>query len=330
MRSETYLITGITGYIGSLITKTLMEQDAYKVGSVRIVGLVRNLKKATEVFKEYDCSNLTFVEMDIVDVQKNIEQLQMPIDYVIHCAASTTSTYMISNPVEVADGIILGTKNLLEVARDKHVKSFVYISSMEVYGNVRELGRTRKEDEFGEVLLNVARSCYPLAKRMAEHYCYSYYKEYGVPVKVARLAQTFGVGVRPDDNRVYMQFAKAVYEKKDIVLKTRGLSVGNYCAADDAVNAILKIMVDGKDGETYNVVNEENTMSVHQMAEMVAKEIASGEITVKFELEDNSKTGYAPDTALRMSGDKLRELGWSPTKDLEQMYRDVLKDLTSE
>ncbi len=325
MQSGTYLITGITGYIGGLVAKTLMQQEAYRAGDIKVIGLVRNIQKATEAFAGWDCSNLTFVQMELSDVQKGMGQLQMPIDYVIHCAAVTTSSYMISNPVEVADGIVIGTKQLLDVARDKVVKSFVYISSMEVYGNVEEIGRTRKEEELGTVLLESARSCYPLAKRMAEHYCYSYYKEYGVPVKVARLAQTFGVGVHPDDSRVYMQFAKAAYEKKDIVLKTQGLSVGNYCAADDAVDAIFKIMTDGENGETYNVVNEENTMSIRQMAELVAAEIAGGDIAVQIEPEENSKTGYAPDTTLRMSGEKLRELGWYPTKNLVQMYQDVIQ-----
>jgi nucleoside-diphosphate-sugar epimerase len=146
-------------------------------------------------------------------------------------------------------------------------------------------------------------------------------------VKVARLAQTFGIGARMDDNRVYMQFARAAYENKDIVLKTQGLSVGNYCAADDAVNAIFTILEKGVDGEIYNVVNEENTMCIRDMAELVASEIAHGKISVVVETEDSGKTGYAADTALRMSGEKLRHLGWKPTKNLVQMYRDLVTEL---
>jgi nucleoside-diphosphate-sugar epimerase len=146
-------------------------------------------------------------------------------------------------------------------------------------------------------------------------------------VKVARLAQTFGEGVRPDDNRVYMQFARAAYEGRDIVLKTQGLSVGNYCAADDAVNAIFTILEKGADGETYNVVNEENTMCIRDMAQLVASEIAHGKIKVVVDTEDLGKTGYAADTALRMSGEKLRLLGWKPTKNLVQMYRDLVREL---
>lgn len=326
MLEGTYLITGISGYIGSLLAKTLMSSDLYSQGKIRIVGLARNMKKAQAVFEGCNCAFLSFVEADLQRPGLILEDVKN-IDYIIHCAATTTSGYMVSNPVETADGIILGTKNMLELAVRLQIRSFVYLSSMEAYGIADDLGRPRKEDELGMVPLESARSCYPLGKRIAEHYCSIYHKEYGLPVKVARLAQTFGVGARTDDNRVYMQFARAAYENKDIVLKTQGLSVGNYCAADDAVNAIFTIMEKGVDGETYNVVNEENTMHIRDMAELVASEIAHGKIRVIVETQDSGKTGYAADTALRMSGEKLRHLGWKPTKNLVQMYLDLVKVL---
>lgn len=324
MQNGIYLITGVTGYIGSLLVKRLIEQPEYASGMIRIIGVVRSVDKAVKMFAESDCTYVTFVEADISNAETLMKQVKEPVDYIIHCAAVTTSAYMISNPVETADGIVLGTKNLLDFARYKTVKGFIYLSSMEVYGNVTDIGRNRCEEELGEILLESPRSCYSLGKRMAEHYCHIYHKEYSVPIKIARLAQTFGVGVRPEDNRVYMQFARAAYEKRDIVLKTQGFSVGNYCASDDVVNAIFVIMQKGVDGETYNVVNEENTMCIRDMAQLVAREIANGEIVVKVRTEDLAKTGYAPDTELRMSSEKLKELGWRPTKNLVQMYRDVL------
>lgn len=91
-------------------------------------------------------------------------------------------------------------------------------SSDKVYGTVDDIGRPRKEDELGGMEIFFSRCCYPRGKRMAEHYCYIYQQEYGIPVKIARLAQTFGKGIRPDDNRVYMQFARAVNEGRDIIL----------------------------------------------------------------------------------------------------------------
>ena len=124
-----------------------------------------------------------------------------------------------------------------------------------------------------------------------------------------------------------MQFARSAMQYEDIVLKTQGLSVGNYCDSTDAVNAVMMLLHKGENGEIYNVVNEENTMTIRQMAQLVSDRIAGGRIQVRVEAEDTTKTGYAPDTALRMSAEKLRLLGWRPTKNLEQMYRDVIQEL---
>lgn len=319
-----YLITGATGTLGHMIMTSLMSTTEYIEGNLKLIAIARDVTKLERLYKE--CSNVEICAIDIC-ANENVKSIVGDIDYIIHCAATTTSATMISNPVEVADGIVLGTKNILELARQKKVTSMVYLSSMEVYGSAPDIGRTRNECELGDLDLDSPRSCYPLAKRIAEHYCYIYAKEYGVAVKIARLAQTFGLGVQSEDNRVYMQFARAVCENKDIVLKTLGNSMGNYCSTDDAVNGIFTILENGEDGETYNVVNESNTMTIKEMAELVADKIAGGKIAVLIEEKDLSVTGYAPSTGLRLSSEKLRNLGWNPTKNLIQMYEDVIETI---
>ena len=323
-----YLITGATGLIG----RRLIEQIVYKAGrGITVLVLpVRNIPEAQKQFEEYrkqEKADIIYVECDLEHMVKEKFDIGINIDYLIHCAAPTMSAYMIANPVETVDAIVLGTKNALELARYFKVTSMVYLSSMEVYGVVEDKGTEREEDELGEIDFTSSRSCYSLGKRMAEHYCYIYLKEYGVPVKIARLSQVFGRGVRESDNRVFMQFARAAVEQKDIVLKTEGKSLGNYCETEDTVKAILTILKKGTDGEVYNVVNEENTMTIREMANLVADKIACGGIRVRIRLEDLSKTGYAPDTGLRLSGKKLRMLGWRPSKNLEQMYADVIEEI---
>ena len=76
-----------------------------------------------------------------------------------------------------------------------------------------------------------------------------------------------------------------------------------------------------------SVVNEENTMRIREMAELVAMKAADGRIQVKIEEEDIRITGYAPDTGLRLSGKKLRGLGWKPEKGLLRMYQDMIEEL---
>ena len=162
---------------------------------------------------------------------------------------------------------------------------------------------------------------------MAENICYSYYEEYGVPIKIARLAQTFGTGVLPSDRRVFSQFAKAVREGTDIILHTKGHSMGNYCGISDAVLGIITILENGANGEAYNVVNESNTMTIRQMAELVADKIADGKIRVVYDIAEDNQYGYAADTSLRLSSRKLRALGWEPKESLEEMYTQLVGEL---
>ncbi len=308
---------------GSLVRRILMEKAV-----CHMILPVRNLARAKTLYKglpDDDRQKLHFLEMQLEETWDR--QIPMPVDYLIHCACMTQSAQMVSHPVETADSIVMGTRNALEFAWKKQVKSMVYVSSMEVYGVMEDTGLLAGEDELGMLDLCSPRSSYPMGKRMAEHYCHLYYQEYHTPVKIARLSQTFGDRIRREDNRVYMQFARAAYEGRDLVLKTSGRSMGNYCALDDTVEGILTILYKGKDGEAYNVVNEANTMRIRDMAVLVAKKVAGGRSKVKIEEENPAQTDYAPDTGLKLSGEKLRKLGWVPKKSLEEMYQDVIEGL---
>ncbi len=314
-KNSNILITGGTGFIGSLLVKSFLKKDVCK----KIILPVRNLTKAK---KMYNDKKIVFIKSNL----ENLTNIPGKIDYIIHCAAVTKSTEMIENPIEVADGIVLGTKNMLELARKKKVKSMVYISSWEVYGD-KKSDSLLTENELGNISLTSIRSCYPLSKRIAEHYCHLYFQEYEVPVKVARLAQIFGKGVIKDDSRIFMQIAKSVVENKDIILHTSGMSIGNYCASEDMINAVYTILTRGESNETYNVVNEENSMRIKDMANLVAKKIAKGNIKVICENKVADKFGFAPEKQAKMSSEKLRGLGWMPSKNLEQMYRDIIDEI---
>lgn len=318
---KTYFITGVTGYIGSTLIRRLLQEEPKPY----IIAPVRDKQAALRLFP----TGVEFLQMDLCDRQC-VEQLSdrsRNIDYMIHCASITKSAEMIAHPVEVIESIVNSTQNILEFARRCQIESMVYLSSMEVYGKIDcGDGHRVKEDEVsrGEVEILNARSCYPLGKRMAENICFCYYKEYGVPVKIARLAQTFGGEIKDTDQRVFAQFARAAQRGEDIVLHTRGTSMGNYCDIGDAVLGIMTILNKGMDGEVYNVVNEENTMTIRQMAELVAEQITNGKSRVTYEMPEDNVYGYATDTGLRMSGEKLKRLGWKPQKTLYDMYCDIV------
>lgn len=318
INKTSFLITGATGYIGSNLIKYLCDHTDSK-----IYALVRDKDKATKQLQ----SGISILESDLTSWNAYMGQEQS-LDYIIHCASITKSLEMISHPVKVIESIVNTTQDVMELARKCRCKSVVYLSSMEVYGDIDcSNGHRVSEKELGSIDLFNVRSCYPMGKRMAENICYSYFKEYGVPVKIVRLAQTFGRGVLPTDTRVFAQFVRAAKEKNNIVLHTQGNSMGNYCGIDDTVSGIMTVLHYGKDGESYNVVNEANTMTVGQMAELVANRVAGGKIKVTYEIPQDNIYGYAVDTGLRLSGEKLMGLGWKPMQSIEDMYRDMLEEL---
>ncbi len=323
------LITGATGYIGSMLIRHLMRDKK----DIEIVAPVRDIAKARGMLLD----GVQYYETDFLDNPFGdgswiTQHMPDECDYIIHCACVTSSSEMITRPVETTASILKITENILEIARrckkSGSLKSMVYLSSMEVYGHIDcSDGHRAVEKEFGVINPLDTRSCYPMGKRMAENLCYSYFKEYGVPVKVARLAQTFGHGVPLADTRVFSQFANAAACGNDIVLHTEGASMGNYCGIDDAVKGIITILEHGGDGEAYNVVNEENTMTIREMAQLVAERIAGGRIRVVYDIPKDNRYGYAAYTGLRLSGKKLERLGWKPEQTLVEMYRDMLEDI---
>ena len=246
----------------------------------------------------------------------------------VMAASMTASSDFINRPVETTETVLYGTNNILKLARDKKVKQVVYLSTMEVYGVDDWQNEKVTEEQLGYIDILKPRSSYPESKRLAENLCVSYWSEYGVPVKIARLAQTFGPGVTKDDNRVFAQFAKSVINKNNIVLHTTGKSVRNYCYIRDCILAILTLLTKGENGQAYTVANEESCVSIKEMAEMVAKDIANGDIKVIIDIpKDIESYGYAPEENLKLSSKKIESLGWKAKIGLEESYRRMIESM---
>ena len=314
------LVTGATGLIGSLCIKAFLTYKKISKKNITIIGLARNPDKVKDVFKKEERDGIEFIYQDITDSLS----LDLNVDYIIHTANSTTSSFFISNPVEVINDIYVGTNNILAFAKRTKVKSIVYLSSMEVFGIVEEKNTRYTENELGYLDLQNIRSCYSEGKRMAELLCKSYVSEYEVPVKIARLSQTFGAGILKTENRVFAQFLRSAIKGENIVLHTKGQSIGNYCYTADVIKALILLLKEGNDGEVYNVVNEENSISISDMAKMVAETFSFGKSQVIFDIPSNNLYGYAPDTKLKLSSEKLSKLGWKPEVSLKDMYRRMI------
>lgn len=320
LENKTVLITGGTGLIGSILVKAIMMRNERFDANINMILFVIDEKMSKE---QFGTEHIEYIEGDIAEY--SIKDLK--IDYIIHAASPTQSRFFIQNPVETLDISVIGTKKVLEQAKKSNVKSMVYLSSMEMYGVLDSENVT--EDLLGYIdTLNV-RSSYSEGKRMCELYNYSYYSEYGVPTKIARLAQTFGAGVSENETRVYKTFVDSILDKKDIILKTTGTTNINYSYTTDTVIGILYILLNGKNGEAYNLVGEKTNMTIAQSAKWLAEEYGENKVTVKCEISDEKKQ-FAPDNKLILSNEKIKELGWKPKYNLKQGYDRLIKYLQEE
>lgn len=308
LANASFLITGATGLIGSSLIRCLLALNK----GIRVIAPVRNREKAAVMFDDL-YNGVEWVECDLA--LDDYEQVGK-VDYVIHCAAPTSSKFFVDCPVETIRVIYEATASLLNYAHRQSVKGFVYLSSLEVYGS--GLPDTKiTEDMQGYWDVVSVRSSYSIAKRAVENLCCAYASEYHVPVKVARLTQTTGAGIAKDDNRVIAQFAKLAAKGEDIVLHTTGESARPYCYTMDCVSALLYILLKGKAGEAYNVANEDTYISARGMAEFL-RDNFNPSIQVRIELND--QMGYAPVSKLPLSAAKLLSTGWRPQYDLRRIF----------
>ncbi len=306
LQNSTIFITGATGLIGATLINALLYVNDKRHLNLSILALVRDKKRAVERFSGLeDYSEILRFKIGTVE---SLPEIDERIDYVIHGASQTASRMFIEQPVETIATAVDGTKNLLELARKKKVKGFVYLSSMEVYG-YPERGHKVIEDEIGAVTPLDLRNSYPLSKQLCENMCCAYSGEYNVPARIIRLTQTFGPGVNYNDTRIFAEFGRCVIEKRDIVLRTTGETERSYLYTSDAVTAILTVLLKGKNAQAYNAADERTYCSIAEMAQKVAE---MGGIQVKFDLVDENVMGYPKTLYMDLDTSLIRSLGWIP------------------
>ena len=308
---KSVFITGATGLVGSMLVRTLCAAPA----DIHVIAHVRNEQKARAMFGSLPISYA------VGDVTAPVGYAG-PVDHILHTASVTASKSFVTQPVETLMTAIEGTRNLLEFARQKKVLSMVYVSSMEAFGITDPSLDRITEKDLGYIDILSVRSSYSEGKRICECLCAAYASEYGVPVKIARLAQTFGAGVSASDGRVFAQFTKSCLAGKDIVLHTEGKSMGNYCYTADAVRGLLTILLRGETANAYTVVNESTSMPIRDVAKLVSDTLTGGQTRIIFDIPESALTyGYAPDVTMRLTCAKLRSLGWNAEVDLPEMFR---------
>lgn len=315
---KTVLVTGATGLLGGMICKALLCANHVRGAEIGIVALCRSREKAERFFGELledDSLLLLFA-----DVTQPVE-CPVHVDYIIHGASITGSKEFVTRPVDTINTTLAGTENMLRLAVKQRPEGFLYLSSLEVYGVTDPDAEWIDESCGGYIDPLSVRSSYSESKRMAENLCAAYCSQYGVNARVVRLAQTFGAGVEYSDGRVFAMLARSVIEKKDIVLRTDGSTLRNYCYLSDAVKAILTALVRGENGRAYNIANRDTAVTIREIAELMCSRYPESGIKLTFDIaEDAGKLGYNPKVVIRLDPTEIEKLGWRPTVALGEMF----------
>ncbi len=311
-RNKNVLITGANGMIASYYMFVLMSLNDFKNMNIKIYALVRNVEKLERNTNYSMRTDIVAIKQDVCE-KINIDE---NIDYIIHMASSADPKTITSNPVGIINANVLGTLNVLELAREKSAE-IIFTSTREVYGKV-EGKEEIKENDIG-LLDNVElRSCYPESKRMAENLIISYSYQYGIKYKIARIAHCYGPGMNiKEDGRIMSDLIGDVVQNKDIILKSKGDMKRAFCYILDGITALLIITLDENYNQIYNIANETEEITVRDLAYLMKDMYPNKKIDVKFEIEENTNK-YVKFERVRLNTNKLEKLSWKPIIKLKE------------
>jgi nucleoside-diphosphate-sugar epimerase len=204
------------------------------------------------------------------DVTKPLK-IDENVDYIISAAGIASPKFYRKFIIETIDVGVFGTKNMLELAKEKNVKSMLYFSSSEVYGDPDPQSVPTPETYFGNVSCTGPRSNYDESKRLGETLCVGYYQVHKIPVKTVRPFNVYGPGMRLDDYRVIPNFVSNVFQGKPIPVYGAGNNTRTFCYVTDALVGFFRILFSDYNGEAFNVGNEDNEINMATLAKNVAE-----------------------------------------------------------
>lgn len=317
--NKTILITGATGTIGSYLSDLLIRTSKQYGLNNRIILAGRSVDRLEYRFSHWDMDGniIKYLEYDLNDTVN----YSGDVDYIFHLAGNAYPAAFNEYPVETIEGIINGTSNILKFSMQKKSCRIVYVSSGEVYGECD--GITKKETDAGYINSLSSRSCYPLAKRLAENLCVDYIDEYGLDVVIARPCHTFGMQWSKSDNRAHVQFLENAISNKDIVLHSNGSKVRSYLFVADCCTALISIALFGTTGSAYNIASKEY-ISIRELAEEIAS--VSG-VSVLLDITQIDAKKDSPIEMQVLDSKILHELGWMQKISVKEGISEVIKIL---
>lgn len=319
LMSKRILVTGAAGLVGSSIIDLLMEMDLDNDVHAEIWALGRDRVGMQKRFSRYypTRKSMHFIEGDICD--STLPDIE--VDYIIHAASPSHPLAYSQIPVDVMKANLLGTINMLELAKRTGAR-LLFVSSGEIYGISDNPDSCFKESEYGYIEISNPRSCYPESKRAAETLCASYHSQYRVDTVTARMCHVYGSAITDKNSRADAQFLRNVIQGQDIVMKGPGTQVRSFCYVKDAAMGLLYVLLKGVSGEAYNIANRNSVATICRYAEILA---ALGGVTIQNEFPPEEEArGYSQVSRAVLDATKLEQLGWQPQYDLVQGLRETL------
>ena len=300
------LVTGGAGFIGSHLCERLIEAghdviclDNYFTGSKE--NILRLLEFPNFELLRHDVTFPLYVEVDEI--------------YNLACPASPLHYQY--DPVQTTKTSVHGAINMLGLAKRTGAKIF-QSSTSEVYGDPSV--HPQSEDYRGNVNPIGPRACYDEGKRCAETLFFDYYRQHSVRIRVARIFNTYGPRMRPDDGRVVSNFIVQALRGDPISIYGDGSQTRSFCYIDDLIDSFISFM-DAPDTVVGPInLGNPKEFTIKQLAELVI-EITGAKSTLVFEnLPEDDPMQRCPDIDLAK-----RELDWQPIIDLEAGLERTIK-----
>ena len=305
MHKQTILVTGGGGFIGSHLCELLLSRG-------NDVICLDNFFTGSKNNIRHLLSNPSF-ELIRHDVTIPIE---LEVDAIYNLACPASPIHYQHDAVQTIRTNVLGAMNMLDLARRLRIP-ILQSSTSEVYGDPRE--HPQRETYWGNVNPIGVRSCYDEGKRCAETLFFDYHRQYGLPIKVVRIFNTYGPRMLPNDGRVVSNFIVQALKGRDITIYGDGFQTRSFCCVTDLV-AGLEAMMQTPDSVTGPVnLGNPGEFTVRELAETIIRITGSKSKIVYKPLPQDDPARRKPDVSL------ARELlGWTPGIALEDGLRQTI------